>query len=377
MKIEFKINELIEDEEKTCDVKILIAIISLFKNDTFSPTKTYALIFDIESASAKALMKNPNLPYSIDLNSFILKKIQFKNIEKDFGYFQNALIDRMDESKTNQELDEDEISNSLNECLFSCHAEMYLYFNYKVVLNREFNKITYDNNFKESILNKFSNIISVILKDNFELRTDEYKKLSNVEIKEIQLRYDDSIDYAQGFINSIAYFVINNKIATYISSEILNDKEFFYNLYIQKVFIKALSICEKRIISQQNSGNYFGHEIVFSEEQGELKIFPTPFGFTQSNKIEKLARAGKLDDYLITYLANNKFIKIEDENLLDVLKTKWTFKHTDIITAFYVDRKHILAHNDFGKQNRNEIFSSLMNNGQINLSLSSIIPNCA
>ncbi|TDU43493.1 hypothetical protein BXY82_0905 [Gelidibacter sediminis] len=371
MILKYKPIEIIENEINNVDT--LTVVISIINNNSFNPNKTYAIIFKKDSHFAKNLIEYPTEIFSLDLEDFKIRKIQFDYLDKKYGYFHNSLINQLVSNKSATEIELDLIKDSLNECLFSCHAEMYLYFIYKVIFNREFKSISYDENFKKNIFNRFREVIAVILKDNYEITIDPLKKLSVTEIQEIRSKYADALDYGQGFTDSIANFVMKNDKALNVSSNLLKDRKYFYNFYIQKTLIEAFIVCLKRIISNQNSNEYFGHEMVVSDERVELKIFPTPFGFTQVEKITEFSKEDKLENYLLNYLAKNDFIKIENEETKNALKTKWIFEKKDIINLFYVDRKYTLNKANFGRQDRSYMFDSLMAKGQINLSISQLL----
>ena len=371
MNIECKIIELIEDEIFGLKNKILIANISIIESRGFYDlSETFTLVFSKNSKIAKEISFYQTNSFFIDLNEYTIRKIEIKNVQNDFAYFNKPLLENIYSSKSKQETEEKYISDSLSECLFSCHLEMFVYYIYYSVSSREFKGSNYVDN-RGRILKRYNDVISVIFKINFNISSDSFKKLLNNEIRDIQEKYGDAINYAKNFNKSISYFINSNSKASHISKNIYNDKKYFNSNYIQSTAVTAFEICEKRFYSYRDSTEFFAHEFSFSDERIEIKIFPTPYSFVESKKVDEAFKNREIEGKLISYLEKKNILKIVNQDITDKLKTKWLFNAKGIISIFYVDRRNLLGFcEEFGKQNRNQIFDCLFNKGQVNLSIS-------
>lgn len=372
MNFRCKIIELAENTIGS-DIEILVALISPgeIQGDSmrFSITDNYVLVFDKSSTYAQKLMNNPQVDIDIDLKDFILRKIEFEDINQQYGYFHKELIKNINLKKKEYEIESDLIADSISECMFSCHPEMFLYYLYKVVITREFENAHREDSSRNLIFGRFKNVLAVIVMETFKVKHDNFDRLQLDEISDIKEIYADALDYAIGFIDAIAYFVMHNKDALVMSSGIFKDQKYTYYKYIQHTFLKAISIVERRIILNQKSSSYFGHEISLSTIRAELKLFPTPLSFIHIDIITDLARSKNLEKTLIDYLERNGMTIIDDLELREKLGTKWIVKHKDIITYFFIDRKNTLSHINFGMQKRTTPFQAMLNQGQLNLSI--------
>lgn len=294
-----------------------------------------------------------------DLEDFQLKKIDFDEITNSFGYFHKEIELKIEKNYLYN------LETSLNDCIFSCHPEMFLYFQYKIIILREFK--THLNQINENkLFEKFREIVSVILMETFRIKTESYDKLSSEEINEIRLKYSNEIDYAHGFNLPIVHFVTNNEEAKRISCEVLGDIFRIHSQYIQKVFIKALEIVERRIKLNSKNKSFFSHEIVIGSKDVQLKIFPTLYAFTRLEEVGNIWNSGNL---LINYLKTNNFSQIENSELNLKSETKYIFEHPEILQPFYNDLSNSLSFTQFGRQKRNKMGECIFNQGQINFSL--------
>jgi hypothetical protein len=370
MHIECKIIELIEDEIFSSENKILIANISIIESLGFSNLiETFTFVFSKNSNIAKEISSNPTNSFFINLNEYTIRKIEFENVQNDFAYFHKPLLKNINSYKSKQKIEENTTSDSLSECLFSCHLDMFLYSLYYYVSSTEFKGLNYVDN-REIILKRYNDVISVILKINFNLSYDSFKKLLYNEINDIKEKYGNVINYAQYFEKSISYFINSNSEASEISKNIYNDKKYVYTNYIQNTAIKAFEICEKRFYVHRNSTELFAHEFSFSNERIEIKIFPTPYSFVETKIVDEAFRNKEIEGELISYLEKKNILKIVNQDITDKLKTKWLFNVKGIISFFYVDRRNSLSFCEFGKQNRSQILNGLFNKGQLNFSIS-------
>lgn len=363
----YKIVALAENEINNGE--ILIALLSIVRKDNLYEsailTQNYVFVFELNSTTAKSIMENPEEDIFLNLHDFNLKKIEFDDIPNSFGYFHKNLEDKIyDELSTSRKYSYD-LSTSLTDCAFSCHPEMFFYFQYKIVILREF-KNQMENIDKDLLFNRFREVIGVILMDIFKILSDIYKSLSETEIDEIRSIYYDEIDYLQGYSLPVVLFVTNNETAKRISCEILGDNYRLHQKYIQELFIKSFEIIEKRIMLNSNSKSYFAHEVVIGSNDVQLKIFPTLYAFT---KLEEVAKKWDGGNLLIEYLQRNNFTQLDDSEIEIKTKTKYIFSHSEIITPFFNDLSNSLGHTQFGRQKRNKMGECLFNQGQVNFTL--------
>lgn len=373
MNIKCKLIELIEDEISS-GIKIFVASISIIQNQgilkgSFNSLELFTLILPRKSGIAKEMISNPNNIINFNLNNYTLKKVKFEGIQNKFAYFHNSLLETLDSSKSQLQKTENNIDYSINECLFSTHLEMFFYFVYIMVIDREFQNSSYNDNYN-TFSKRYEDVMSLIIIKKFKLRYDNYLELSEEDILKIEKIYDDAISYPDDFELSISYFINNNSNALNISQNIFNDEKYLYSTYIQKTVIKAFDLINKRIHSNRYSTEIFGHKFTFSDKRIELIIFPTPYSFTIKDRISEIFKNKKLSEILIAYLEKNNISILEDKNIKEKFNTKWTFKVQGILNVFYLDRLNKLSFCEFGKQNRDKLFDTLFNKGQINFSIS-------
>lgn len=356
-------------ENQINDEEILIALLSIVKRDNLYEsailTQNYVFVFELNSITAQEIMENPEEDIFLNLHDFSLKKIVFDDIPNSFGYFHKNLEDKIyDELSSSRKYSYD-LATSLTDCAFTCHPEMFFYFQYKIILLREF-KNQMENLDENLLFNRFSEVIGVILMDAFKILTDTYKDLSEAQIDEIRSIYYDEIDYVQGYSLPIVLYVTNNETAKRISCEIMGDNYRLHQKYIQELFIKSLEIVEKRIILNSNSKSYFAHEIVIGSNDVQLKIFPTLYAFT---RLEEVAQKWDGGNLLIDYLERNNFTQLDDSEIEIKAKTKYVFSHPEIVNPFFNDLSNSLGLSQFGRQKRNKMGECLFNQSQVNFTL--------
>jgi hypothetical protein len=367
MERQLRINALAENNVRQQNVLIVISnvvdIDGIYENIIL--TQDYVVVYPINSSAAKTIMQNPREDLYINLKDYVLKRIDFDEVPNKFGYFHRDLNENLLEEMSDSQRNLYNETTSYTDCIVNCHADMFLYFFYKIVLLREF-----ENELKsvspKTLFDRFQNVISVMLMDAFKIKTEYYDDLSEEIISEIRLIYNDEINYADGFSLPVALYTTNNSEAKRISCEVLGDLFRLPYNYTQKVFIKALEIVDRRIKLNFFSKTYFAHEIMIGSNSIQLIVFPTFYAYTRLEEITDKWNNGGL---LVEYLVENGFDYLPDLELDLKHKSKYIFRHPQLLTPFYNDLTNSLSLSSFGRQKRNKMSECIFNQGQINLLL--------
>jgi uncharacterized protein YlzI (FlbEa/FlbD family) len=330
--------------------------------------ENYPFIFYKDSWIARDIINHPQQHLKLDLRDFQLRPIKFDDVQQKFGYFHSELISEISSRQARILNFEKKIADSLKECIFSFHPEMYLYFILKLIWARELNHSADYGKIKPDFFFKYLEVVAVIFMNKFKLRLPNHDEIPQSRIEEIEVKYSDAIEFADDILDAIRRFIAINEEAMYVSVKMLQDQKYIHNDYIQRLLAESYEEVIRRIRKYENSIEYFGQELIVSDKRIELKIFPTPFGFTQIEDITDLLKQKKLVDLFKNYMAKNCLEYLGNDYLKDRLNTIWVFKHKEIISPLHVDRDYKLWRFKLNRQKRNNLFGSIFGQGQINLS---------
>lgn len=372
MIVECSIDAFAENEIQKEKIPILIVLLRP-KHQDYSfefenGFENYPFVFYKDSWIAKNIINHPQQQLKLDLRDFQVRQIEFDDVQQKFGYFHSDLISEISSRQASILNFEKKISDSLKECIFSFHPEMYLYFILKLIWARELNHCPDYSKIKNEFFYKYLEVVAVIFMKKFKLRLPNYDELKLNRIEEIEEKYSDALEFADDMIDAVRRYISTNEEAMYVSLKMLHDQKYIYHDYIQRVMGESYEEVTRRIRKYGNSLEYFSQDLIVSDKRIELKIFPTPFGFTQIEDLADLINQKKLDDLFKIYMAKNCLDYIGNDYLKEQLNTIWVFKHKELISPLHVDREYKLWRFKLNRQKRNSLFGSIFGQGQINLS---------
>lgn len=371
----FKIIAL--SENKISNQNVLIAILSpitLNHRDenqidySFNSLKEYVFVFPLNSPLSQQMIDFPNEMILFNINDFKIKRINFEEIDNEFGYLHKDFINFIATKNSDDEI----VKKSIEECILYHHVEMFFTGIFLHVLNKEYfeKDILSEQINKEEANDFYQKVIAMILNEICKvIDTDIYNEIHSELKKIIVDDYKDVANYGGDYRKSISHYIINNIKALDVSLNILKDKKYLFENYIKNVVTSGYSIAKQRMKFNLYNKDYFGHELCLSEEFTVLKIFPTPYAYFELNNTIALLNSGDFNKILDSYLIQFKLYRVKDESLIKSLKTKFIFQHSEILGLFYYKKRIVNdSVNLHGKQDVNP-YKAFLNQGQINLTL--------
>lgn len=363
----FKIIALSENTISNQD--ILIAILSpITLNDidenqaiySFNPLKEYVFVLPLNSSLSQEMIDFSNEMISFNVKNFKIQRINFEEIDNEFGYLHFEIVTNSEKEKDVKVLVEEELENYVSKKVLIHRTDAFFHNIFIKVFNENYNL-----NFDE-ILSVYRNVCDVCIFEICMVITESYNDISDNKRNEIILKYRILIS------NGKHYYDFIKKSLNYFGTKKNHNFESIqlgsFQIF-QLIMGEGYRIAFKRfeINIKLNNQHYFDFALI-SDKNVILKIFLTPYGIMKKKELGKMAFTLKLS--LESFLKNHNIYVETNDKYIKQFETHFIFRHNDLIGLFVPNENaHFFNYMNFNPMD-NPLFIFL-DNGQINLMLKS------